>query len=288
LIPGIVRALRATGINVSEVPTTGPRTAGTIARERIDAGSDLILVAGGDGTVNEVVAGMAGSTVPLGVIPAGTANVFANEIGLSSRVEAAARELTALVPVRISLGAVRRPNEPARHFLLMAGAGLDAYIVYNVNTNLKARVGMIAYWLAGFGQVGKRLQQFEATVDGRSMRASFALISRVRNYGGDLEIARTISLVDDKFEVVLFESPSSFRYLVYFSGVLLNMLPRINGATVLHATKIELSNLPSATTLLQIDGETAGELPATLEIVPDSLTVLMPRRYVERSRSTVR
>ena len=271
-------------MQVSEVPTTGPNTAGAIARERIAAGADLILVAGGDGTVNEAVAGMVHSRTPMGVIPAGTANVFAHEIGLSSNVEKAVRELATLQPVRIAVGLLRSPSQPGKHFLLMAGAGLDAYIVYNVNTNLKAKAGKIAYWLAGFGQVGKRLREFDVKMDGRTTRASFALISRVRNYGGDLEIARTISLLDDKFEVVLFEGASSFRYLVYFGGVLLNMLPRIKGATVLHTDKIELVGVPGAKTFLQVDGETAGELPASIEIVRDALTVLMPKQYVERGR----
>ena len=275
-------------MKVDEIPTTGPRTAGGIARARIAAGSDLILVAGGDGTVNETLEGMVHSHTPLGVIPAGTANVYAHEIGLHSNVENAVRDLHELVPTCISLGVRRGPNQPPKLFLLMAGAGLDAYIVYNVNTDLKARVGKIAYWLDGFGQVGKRLQEFDVKIDGRNLRASFALISRVRNYGGDLEIARSVSLLDDKFEVVLFEGINSFRYLLYFGGVLLNRLPQTKGATVLRASKIELTNMPGAMTWVQIDGETAGELPATIEIVPDALTVLLPKRYIDKSRKAAR
>ena len=288
MIPGILRVLRASGMKVDEIPTTGPRTAGGIARARIAAGSDLILVAGGDGTVNETLEGMVHSHTPLGVIPAGTANVYAHEIGLHSNVENAVRDLHDLEPTRISLGVRLGPNQPPKLFMLMAGAGLDAYIVYNVNTDLKARVGKIAYWLAGFGQVGKRLQEFDVKIDGRTLRASFALISRVRNYGGDLEIARSVSLLDDKFEVVLFEGINSFRYLLYFGGVLLNRLPQTKGATVLRASKIELTNMPGAMTWVQIDGETAGELPATIEIVPDALTVLLPKRYIDKSRKAAR
>ncbi len=272
-------------MKVTEVPTTGPQTAGAIARERIAAGSDLILVAGGDGTVNETIEGMVHSHIPLGVIPAGTANVFANEIELSTNAEKVARMIGELEPARIALGMLQNAGKPDKHFLLMAGAGLDAYIVYNVNADLKARIGKIAYWLAGFGQVGKRLQEFEVKVDGQTLRASFALFSRVRNYGGDLEIARKVTLLDDKFEVVLFEGPSSFRYLMYFSGVLMNRLQHTKGATVLHTDRIELNRLPQGKTWLQVDGETAGEVPATIQIVPDALTVLMSKRYIDRSRN---
>ena len=76
-------------------------------------------------------------------------------------------------------------------FLLMAGIGLDAKIVYNISLPLKARLGKLAYWIGGFGLVGRKLDEFEVLVEGRRVNCAFALISKVRNYGGDLEIAQT-------------------------------------------------------------------------------------------------
>jgi len=106
-------------------PTTGPHTAGAIAREQIGRGADLILVAGGDGTINEAAEGTIGSTVPLGILPCGTANVLAVEAGIGLDPWRAARHLHELKPRRIAVGhVVCEEGRVSRHFLLMAGAGL--------------------------------------------------------------------------------------------------------------------------------------------------------------------
>src|SRR5208283_3236349 len=151
LIGRAVRILEADGHRVACCPTTGPRTAGALAREQIERGADLILAAGGDGTLNEVAEGMAHSQVPLGVLPAGTANVLAMEMKLGGDFLAAARRLGECRPHRISIGQVSSEGGAvSRHFLLMAGIGLDAQIVYRVSAPLKARIGKLAYWIAGW------------------------------------------------------------------------------------------------------------------------------------------
>ena len=95
--------LAGAGYELTLVPTTGPATAGDIARHSIQAGAELILAAGGDGTINEVIAGMVKSPVPLGILPGGTANVLANELGLGNNMQAAARRIAECVPRRIAL-----------------------------------------------------------------------------------------------------------------------------------------------------------------------------------------
>ena len=131
-----------------------------------------------------------------------------------------------MVPVRISVGSLRQGFEQRRTFLCMAGAGLDAEIVCNVDLDLKAAVGKLAYYIGGFGQVFRPLTEFEVSIDGKKYEASFALISRVRNYGGDLEIARGASLLRDDFEVVLFRGTQSLQYLPYLVGVAFGQLQR--------------------------------------------------------------
>jgi len=182
------------------MPTTGPGTAAHIARDVVERGADLILAAGGDGTINEIVNGMAGSKVPLGILPAGTANVLANELGMGRTMERAARSLLRCVPERVSLGLLSTAlGDAPRYFLLMAGAGLDAEIVYHLNSRLKDALGKVAYWVGGLARFGRRLPEFTVETESGSHRASFALVSRVRNYGGDLEIAPSISLLDEDF-----------------------------------------------------------------------------------------
>ncbi len=256
-------------------PTSGPDDATRIARQAVTAGADLILVLGGDGTINEAMNGMVHSRAVLGILPAGTANVLAMELGLGSRLDRAIERLAGCIERRIAVGRMCNGHSPARHFLAMGGAGLDAKIVYDINPAFKALAGKAAYWLAGFGHVRERVGQLEARINGDVYRCGFALASRVRNYGGDLEIATGASLLRDEFEIVLFEGSNPLRYMWYMVGVGTKRLQSMRGIRILHAKFIEISG----DVHLQIDGEYAGRPPASFEIVPDALTMLIPPAY---------
>lgn len=273
--------LKKNGHAVTIAPTTGPGTAGAIAREHIAKGADLIVAAGGDGTINEVVEGMVHSRVPLAILPAGTANVLAMEMRLGGNLERAAERLQECQPRRIAAGRlICEGGRVDRHFMLMAGIGLDAHIVYNVNAAIKARVGKLAYWLAGWSLLGRRLGQFTVEAAGKRRDCSFALVSKVRNYGGDFEIARSVTLMDDEFELVLLSGRNTLRYVKYFAGMLLNNLAGMKGATVLRASRVSISSPDDPAIYIQIDGEFAGRLPAEIRIVPDALTLLVPPAYI--------
>ena len=263
------------------VATDAPRSAGRIARNAIDGGADLIVVAGGDGTINETAEGIAGSHVPLAILPAGTANVLACEMRVTKNIEKAAEALLSYPVERISLGRIQTRDESPRSFLLMAGAGLDANVVYSLNYSLKRRLGKIAYWLAGFSQFGRTLEEFTVRIGGHDYRASFALISKVRNYGGDLEIAREVSLLDDEFEVVLFEGREAWRYIGHLTAVATQRLRGRKGVTILRAREIDLTHEPDDRVFVQVDGEFAGHLPARVEIVPSALSLLVPPAYID-------
>lgn len=275
--------LAARGLAVDAIPTEGPGTAADIARRCIERGADLILAAGGDGTINEVVNGMVHSGVPLGILPAGTANVLANELALGNSMERAAKSLDQCVEERIALGLLTTPDGQApRHFLLMAGAGLDAEIVNDINPRVKDALGKGAYWMAGFRKVGSRLAEFTVEAEGREFVASFALASRVRNYGGDLEIAPSISLLDDQFELVLFEGASSFTFLKYMLGVVAHRHQSMRGVTILRTLKAVFSGSRDRKIHLQVDGEYTGLAPGSVEIVGNALTLLVPAEFRSR------
>ncbi len=270
------------------IATTGPGHAGEIARQEVDRGAELILVAGGDGTINEVVNGMAYSDVPLGVLPAGTANVLACELGIGKSMERAAEALADTVLERVALGSIANGSEDSkRYFLLMAGAGLDADIVYHLNARLKQAFGKVAYWIGGFSKVGSRFPEFTVEANGCEFRASFALLSRVRNYGGDLEIAPTISLLDDEFEMVLFEGESSLGFLKYMLAVVAHQQQKMQGITILRTRQAEFSSAPGEKIHLQVDGEYIGIAPARVEIVPNALTLLVPPGFRARRPASV-
>jgi diacylglycerol kinase (ATP) len=287
LLQRTIEALEEQGIAATLVGTTGPGKAAAQARRQIDNGCDLILAAGGDGTINEVANGMMHSGIPLGIIPGGTANVLAHEIRLPIDMLGAARAISKMIPTRMAMGMLRIGDFKERSFLCMAGAGLDAQIVRDVNLDLKAAIGKLAYYIGGFSQVLQPLREFEVTVDGKRYEASFALISRVRNYGGDLEIARGASLLRNEFQVVLFRGKHSLRYLPYLAAVGLRVADRVSGSTFVHGRSVTCNSPNGDSIYAQVDGELAGTLPFTAEIVPDALTLLLPASFLDKEQSAV-
>ncbi len=275
------------GIEADLIPTTGPGSASSQARRQIEAGCDLIIAAGGDGTINEVANGMLHTGVPLAILPGGTANVLAREMRVPIHLERAAEQISNLRPSLISAGGIRIGGSAERCFLCMAGAGLDAEIVSRINLDLKAAAGKLAYYVGGFAQIARPLREFEVTVDGRRFEASFALISRVRNYGGDLEIARGASLLRNDFEVVLFRGRVGARYLAYLVGVAFRRAHRMKGCTIVRGRMVTCRYSTANEVYVQIDGELAGFLPIAAEIIPDALTLLMTPEYLARERSYV-
>lgn len=262
------------------MPTRGPGTAGGIAQQSIRDGADLILVAGGDGTVNEALNGIVPASVPLGIIPTGTANVLACELGLRGGMARVARQVSEWVPRRVSVGLLRTGSGAiSRYFLLMAGIGFDAHIVYSLDPALKKQHGKLSYWITGLREMGRKLEQFEVRAGDRSYSCSFALASRVRNYGGTFEIARQASILRDDFALVLLAGANSLRYLQYLAGVVTGKLEGMKGISTLHARSIEVYGPAHQRVYVQVDGEAAGRLPATIEIVPDALTLLVPPAF---------
>jgi diacylglycerol kinase (ATP) len=285
LLQRTIETLAAQGHRVTAVATTGPRTAAGIARDCIEQGADLILAAGGDGTINEIVNGMVHTEIPLGILPAGTANVLAVEIDIGTRMLRAAEDLQTYVPERIALGLLENGQEQ-RHFILMAGVGFDAMIVYHIDAKLKAALGKVAYWIGGFSQFGRPLPEFDVQTNGHSIRCSFALASRVKNYGGDLWIARNASLFSDHFELVLFQGANSLPYVKYMLGVVTNRLANMKGVSVVRTQSLEVECGSGPGIYVQIDGEYAGRLPARMSIVPRSLTLLIPPGFRDKHSDT--
>jgi diacylglycerol kinase (ATP) len=286
LLQRTIALLARQGIEATLISTNGPGTAGVQTRQLIESGCDLIIVAGGDGTINEAADGMLRTAVPLAVLPGGTANVLAHEMGLPINLHRAAMRIGSLSPCRIAVGRAQIGQSERRSFLSMAGAGLDAAIVAGLNYDLKAATGKFAYYAAGFAHLFRPTPEFEVIVDGKRFEASFALVSRVRNYGGDLEIARGASLLRDDFQVVLFRGTLRVHYVPYLAGIVLKRVHRMNGCTVMHARSV-ICHANDPQVYVQLDGELAGTLPIKAEIVPDALTLLAPPDYLAREQSYV-
>lgn len=237
-----------------------------------------MISAGGDGTANEVANGLVGTSTALASIPCGTANVLACE----TRTNLPPGEIAGLIPTmrpeRIAVGKVTPAGGNPRYFLLMAGAGFDAMVNQRVDPSFKNRFGKLAYWHAGLTMTGRRLPRMEVTANGRTVETGFALMARVRNYGGDLQIASRASLLEDQFELVTFRGRTSWPYLIYLGGALVGKatsLPGVRSALTDHVhVHSETPGVP-----VQADGEMVGEAPARVEIVSDALTLMVPLEF---------
>ena len=155
---------------VDLTPTSRRGDATRLASEAVVAGCDLVIACGGDGTINEVAGGLAGSDIPLFPLPAGTANVLAEETGLPMDPRGAAAEFPSLAAERVPLGVVHysNPRPGSRHFLLMCGAGVDASIVYHLDTRLKDYMGQGAYWVGSIEQLQRKFESFEIRMNGKN------------------------------------------------------------------------------------------------------------------------
>lgn len=274
-------ALLATyGLRAELTPTTGPGSATELAREAVAAGRDLVIVSGGDGTINEVVNGLAGSAVPLAVLPAGTGNALARELELPWDVWRAAEYIPRGVVRRIALG-----RAGGRYFIAMAGAGADANIIYCLAQHTKLRWGMLSYWLEGLRQWARYdFREFDVEVNGQTLAATLLVVGRAKNYGGPVQITRGADLLGDDFEVAVFPRLARPLYLLYLLAQFAGLLERLPRVRFLRTERVT-ARPRTGRVYVHADGELAGELPMEFVVVPDALSLLVPAAIAERRGS---
>ena len=205
LVEEVVAALERSGAVVTWGASADVGGARREVRRAAESGScDAVVAAGGDGTVRQVAAALIGSATPLGIIPVGTGNVLAHEIGLSPTADAVARAL--LDGPSIPVACAVANGEP---FLLMTGAGFDARVLRALDRRLKSRVGKFAYAGPVLGALTQPLDHLDVRLDGDTHRASWAVISNARHYAGGLVLARRAGIRRRGLEAILFKANSS-------------------------------------------------------------------------------
>ena len=271
----LVSQLKSLGVDVQLKLTSGPGDAAEFAARASRNGSSDVIVAGGDGTINEAIQGLAGTKARLAIIPRGTGNVLARELGLPLNDEEAAVIAARGKSRRIHLGlAIDETNNVSRHFALMAGIGLDASIVRRVQPSLKKRIGRGAFWVSGLSHLARwNPHPFTLEIDGREYTATFAAIGNAPRYGGDLAITPGARLDQPGFEVCIIDTSSRLRYLHLLSQAMRNGMPRDTPEVRFVQTNKVLAR---GNAHVQIDGELIGGLPMRFEISPDSLEVIVP------------
>jgi diacylglycerol kinase (ATP) len=275
-----MRLLESSGYQISLLVTREPGEATRLARESVAERRDLVIVSGGDGTINEVVNGLARTTTPMAVLPSGTANVLAKELGLPWDVQRAAELIPRCTGKRIALGLLVPTDNPERqrYFLCLGGAGPDGEMTHALNPAFKLKAGILAYWMEGFRQLFRyTFPRFQVISNGHSLEASMVVVGRTKHYGGPFQITTGAELFEDSFEVVAVTTRSPLRYLSYLPALWLGTLRGMKGIHSWKAT--ELRCVPNGTAVrAQVDGEPAGTLAAEFRIVPDALTLMVPPR----------
>src|SRR6185295_7705633 len=260
-IEAICADLQSLGIEVDLISTTGPgdatRIAADAARERVG----LVIVSGGDGTINEAVQGLVGSETRLAIVPRGTANVLARELGLPLDHRRAVEVIGQGRFRRIHVGmSLKESSDTPRYFLLMAGIGLDAAVVNKVDPRLKRHLGKGAFWITGLSQLANwHPISFELEVEGQTFPATFVSVGNAPSYGGDLAITPRASLDKPEFEICIIHTSSRVRYLRLLSYAMRKsgIQPNKKGVSFVRATRASASgDVP-----VQVDGEVIGMLP---------------------------
>src|ERR1700737_985333 len=226
------------GIEAELQETRGPGDATVMAQQATAEGRQLVIACGGDGTLNEVVNGLAsqqnGHRVPFAFLPGGTANVLAKELGLPWDIPSAAKQLVPGGGKDTALGPATPLEQPEkkRYFLSVAGAGPDGMIVYAIDLDLKARVGILAYWWQGVREVFRyKFPHFRVVTGERKLDVSLVVVGRTKHYGGPFQITTEADLYADEFEIMGLTSQSGFRYLSYLPTLWLwNLRGKSGGA----------------------------------------------------------
>ena len=274
-IQDVASQLRSLGLEVDLKLTTGPGEATEIAARAARDGSSDVIVAGGDGTINEALQGLAGTDARLAIIPRGTGNVLARELKLPLDDEQATVVAARGNARRIHLGlATEEATGTSRLFVLMAGIGLDASVVQRVQPQLKKRIGKGAFWISGLSHLADwKPSPFTLEIDGGEYTGTFAAIGKAARYGGDLSITPGARLDEPEFEVCIIETLSRFSYLRLLSYAVRSGMPRNKpGVRFVKATRVRATGDAP----VQVDGELLGQLPMRFEIAPHSLEVIVP------------
>jgi diacylglycerol kinase (ATP) len=268
--------LQERGVAVEVLHTTAPGDATRLAADAAHAGAREIVVAGGDGTVNEALQGLVGTGVRLGVWPAGTANVLARELGLPFDLPSLTDVLARGATRRIYLGcATEERTGTRRYFCLMAGVGLDAAVVAGVRPDLKRRVGKGAFWVSGLSFLANwQPVTFNVEVEGATYAATFAAVGKTAHYGGNLTVTPRAQLERPEFELCLVSGGSRVRYLRLLAQTMRasGVTRDIQGVRFIRTTRARATGDAP----VQVDGELIGQLPMTFEIVPEPIEVLAP------------
>jgi diacylglycerol kinase family enzyme len=271
------------------------------ARQSILEGCDTVFACGGDGTVHNLIQVLANTSVALAILPMGTANALAHDLGLSPNIAEAARAALQATPRRVALGRIQSVDlegKPGtRFFIVAAGCGVDAHLFYKLHAGTKQRMGMTAYYAKAWQlwcthPMTRFLVEFAEPGSDQPRQANVTelMAVRIRNFGGVLqELAPGASLDRDDLRLVFCRTASRFAYLLYVTRGLLRRNWKIPGIDLAHSGRVSCQYVVASASAegpsreqpkvyVEADGELVGTLPAEITVAPQALTLLAPAR----------
>jgi len=272
LLDAVVRLLRMQGARIEIEETQAPAHGTSLARRAaLEQEPDVIVAAGGDGTINEVARGLLGTQVPLGIIPLGTANVLAVELGLRPKAPAIADMIAHGPADLIGTGLVG-----GELFLLMVGIGFDGEVVHHINPRLKRWTGRGAFAWAGFKLWLKGPgRDIQMRVDGREERAAWVVVVNARHFAGPYVLAPQAELARPGLYAVLFRRPGRWAFVRYLLALGLGRVDRLKDVDVMAVRQIDF--LEPQGLAVEVDGDARGALPQRVEQGVRYLRLVVPR-----------
>lgn len=230
---------------------------------------DVVIVAGGDGTINEVINGLANSRVKFGIIPIGTGNVFARELRLPINIYKICNIIKRCKIKRYDLGKANRT-----YFLLSCGIGFDATVLNEMDPLIKKFLGVFSYHFYAF----KKIRDYKAplitvTVKNIKKKGNLLIISNTKNYAGNFKFSPKANPFDGKLDICLFEDKIEFfKLLNNMLKVKLNIKPR----NLWHYQTKEMKVTSNPKNLIHTDGEVIGTTPLNIKVVPRAISIIVP------------
>ena len=251
--------------------TSHPSEAEALARRAAQEGFSRVVAAGGDGTVNQVANGIAGSTAALGLLPLGTVNVFAMELGLPANDLKLCWDIIKAADIRL----VDLPSANRKCFVQLAGVGLDAQVVKETSLALKRSFGPLSYLISA-AQIAARqppklfVESDNAPVD----EGSFVLVGNGRLYGGPFPFFKHAVINDGLFDVVVFKRLGYLEIVKYLQDVVFSSDIRVPEVEYFQTRRLRITSHQDVP--VEVDGELAGNCPVEFRIKKKGLRVLAP------------
>jgi len=267
--------LQSKGYEVEVLFTDKKGDAEALSKKAIEKSPSLIIAAGGDGTFNEVINGIAGSETPMAILPLGTTNVLAKELGIPETVKSSMDIAIQGVSRVVSLGKItlQQDTPKVRYFCMMAGIGFDGMTVFEINKTVKKISGKGAHFYSGL----KVLSHFHPneltfTIGGKSYTGYSAVVGKGAKYGGHIKVTPDAKLTDPNLYICIFKGKKRLDICRYIFGVLTKSHLSFKDVEYLMSERIQIDGSAH----IQIDGDYFGMTPAIIEIAPETVKLIYP------------